>query len=563
MKKSNIFVVLALSTILLIPFANIAKAQTPSYVGVNEGEVYTWKVDLEVDGIDEVMDNIGTLLDDIQDLIATLDLHGYENLTIPETMENISSTILNSILPSGWEGLNITDLLEAFISDFISDANSTMFSSNIPGKWGSLNLTTFADYIVNGLNDTLPASWEVEPIPNLIKIALNHFNSSLLFGIVPDGWEGFTIGELINQIILDQVPEAYESFMLHTLLNEILKENIPNELQLLSIEDILSSVIPASISSINVSSVLAMLEYIIPPGMASVNMSVLFHEVLLNVSSSLPPQFIGVNMSTILSGLIDQLITNYSTMLVGFLPTNFDTLTIKELADFLITQAISGWDTNVIPGWESSKAALALIPFLGFRVEITDIGTEVEAYPGGPSGVPINMTFFGSLDTNNWTDLADLTDLFGEDAGGLMTSQEDTSIDVTSIISMLLFNFTAYHSSYIVDPTSYSDPVRAFGEQGLLTGGLIVANNYDWLTVDTSFTIPVGINPNGFEGSAEWNSDGVLSLFSLDANGVNVITLSFLGSSDEIPGFEVGIILVLAPITILGLIYYMKKKDRI
>ncbi len=90
MKKSNIFVVLALSTILLVPFANIAKGQTPSYVGVNEGEVYTWKVDLEVDGIDEVMDNIGTLLDDVQDNIATLDLHGYENLNISETMKNIS-----------------------------------------------------------------------------------------------------------------------------------------------------------------------------------------------------------------------------------------------------------------------------------------------------------------------------------------------------------------------------------------------------------------------------------------------------------------------------------------
>ena len=179
MKKSNIFVVLALSTILLIPFANIAKAQTPSYVGVNEGEVYTWKVDFDVDGIDEVMDNIGTLLDDLQDYIATLDLHGYENLTIPETMENISSTILSNVLPSGWEGLNITDLLEAFISDFISDANSTMFSSKIPVNWGALNLSTFADYIVDGLNNTLPAGWDVDPIPHLIQLALSHFNSSL------------------------------------------------------------------------------------------------------------------------------------------------------------------------------------------------------------------------------------------------------------------------------------------------------------------------------------------------------------------------------------------------
>ena len=161
---------------------------------------------------------------------------------------------------------------------------------------------------------------------------------------------------------------------------------------------------------------------------------------------------------------------------------------------------------------------------------------------------------------NNLTDLGDLTVFFGDDEDIPMTSQ----VEFINYSSMLLFNFTAYYSSYIVDPSSYSDPTRALAEQGLLTGGLIVANNYDWQTVNTSFTFPVGINPNGFEGSAEWNSDGVLSHLSLDANGVNAITISFFeGINEEIPGYEVGIILILAPITILSLIYYMKKKDRI
>ncbi|MHA2006858.1 MAG: hypothetical protein ACXABO_04205 [Promethearchaeota archaeon] len=560
MKKSNIFVVLAISTILLIPLSNVARAQPPSYVGVNEGDVYTWKVDLDVDGLDEVMNNIGTLLNDIDGYISTLDLGGYEDLTIPETLENISSTILSKVLPSGWESLNITELLEAFIHEFIPEANSTMFSWKIPGDWESLNISTFMGYVVDGLNNTLPAGWEDDPVPDLIKLAVSHFNDSLLFGIVPDGWEGLTIRGMINQILLEQAPKAHESFMLHMMLNEMLKNALPSGMEVLSMEELLSSVMPSDGSPINMSYILDTINYGTPPQFASLNMSDFIHELTLNISGMLPPQYMGIDTSTMLSGLIDQLMVNVSMMLVpSVFPTGFEFLSIQELADYLITQAKSSWNTAVLPGWTAQKAFLVAIPSLGFRVEITHIGPEEEAYPGGPSGVPIEMTFFISLDMNNWTELGDL---FGDTTEGLMMALPAVPGD-TTWTNMLMSNFTAYYSSYIVDPSSFSAQHRALAEQGLLTGGLFVANNYDWQTINTSFTIPIGVNPNGFEVSSEWNSNGVLTRLSLDANGINAVTISLFGAEEEIPGYEVAIILALAPITVLGLIYYMKKKNRI
>ena len=79
MKKSKILVVIVFSVLLLIPFGSFTRAQPSTYVGVNEGDVYTWKVDVDVDGVDELVTNVGVLLDDIQTyfLAGGLDLGGY------------------------------------------------------------------------------------------------------------------------------------------------------------------------------------------------------------------------------------------------------------------------------------------------------------------------------------------------------------------------------------------------------------------------------------------------------------------------------------------------------
>ena len=553
MKKLRILVVLAISTLLLIPFGSFTRAQPSSYVGVQEGDVYTWKIDLDVDGIDELMTNVDTLLDDLQLYVADLDLGGYEDLTIPETLENISSTVLNNVFPGGWEDLNVTELLTAFIGEFMMSANATMFSGNIPEDWDSLNISELMNYAVDGLNNMLPAGWEEQPVPHLITLAISTLNASLLFGYIPDGWESFTIRGLINQMLLENVPELYESFMLHMSLNDIIDQQIPTGMDLLPIEDILLTVLPSNITSMNMSSLQGMLTYSLPPGMPSANISDIINFLMTNLSGSLPEQYVGEDMSTILNNLIDEVMGNITVLLVPevFSP-GFEDDTIQELVTFLVGQLINQWDTVILPQWTANKALLTTIPSVGFRIQIESIGTEIEAYVGGPRGVPIGMSLFISLDFKNWTSI---TELFG--ATSLLTASLDDDPFA------LLGNLTAYYSTYIVNPATYSSETRAFGEQSSLSYGLIMANNYNWETLKTNFSIPIGSDPDGIFGSAEWNAVGVLKSAFLEANGVEVVRISLLGEDDEIPGYEVAIILALTPITIIGLIYFLKKKNRI
>ena len=552
MKKLRILVVLAISTLLLIPFGSFTRAQPSTYVGVQAGDVYTWKIDLDADGIDELMDNIDTLLDDLQLYVADLDLGGYEALTIPETMENISSRVLNNVFPGGWEDLNVTELLTAFIGEFMIGANTTMFAGNIPEDWDSLNITEFMEYAFDGLNDTLPAGWEDSLIPPLIPLAISTLNASLLYGYVPDGWDGFTIRGLINQMLLENVPEIYESFMLHMLLNEIIDLNIPSGYDLLPIEDIILDVLPSNITSINITYIQSMLAYRLPPGLGSANMSDIINFLMTNISGSLPVQYVGEDMSTILNNLIDQVMVNVSVAVVDFLPVGFEDLTIQELATFLVGQLNTQWDTVIFPQWTANKALLTTIPSVGFRIQIESIGTEIEAYVGGPRGVPIGMSLFISLDFKNWTSI---TELFGS-TSLLMYSQVDDPL-------ALLGNLTTYYATYIVNPATYSSETRAFGEQSSLSYGLIMANNYNWETLKTNFSIPIGSDPDGIFGSAEWNTVGVLKSAFLEANGMEAVRIALYSEEDEIPGYEVAIVLALTPITIIGLIIFLKKKIRI
>ena len=553
MKKSKTLLVIVYSVLLLIPFGTFTRAQPLSYVGVQEDDIYTWKVDLDVDGIDELMTNVEVLLDDIQAyfLAGGLDLGGYEDMTIIDIMDNITTTVMDEVFPGGWETLNVTELLEVFIGNFIQDANSTMFGGNIPDNWGSLNVTTFADYVVDGLDATLPAGWDVNPIPELIKSAINTFNNSLLFGFVPDGWEGLTVGGLLEGLILPNFPEMYESFILHVNLNQ-LNDQLTTLLGTATLEDMISSAIPLEAMNYNVSFVLDMLNYSLPPQYQSVNMSTLINILLYNVTSELPSEYMGTDMSNIIGHLTDEVMENITALYVPeVLPVGFQDLPLKNLLNERIVELINQWDTVVVPQWTATKVLLTTIPSVGFRIQVISIGTEIEAYVGGPRGVPIELEFFVSVDFKNWTSI---NELFGS-SSSLMYSQLNPL--------SLLGNLSDYYASYIVNPATYSSETRAFGEQGCLSGGLIIANNYNLESMKTNFSIQISGDPNGIFGSAEWNTVGVLREAYIEANGVEVVRIALYNEEDEIPGYEVAIVLALTPITITGLIYFLKKKNRI
>ncbi|KKM06950.1 hypothetical protein LCGC14_1738830 [marine sediment metagenome] len=562
MKKLNITGIILLSTLLLIPFGNIAKAQPSTYVGVEEGTTYTWKISLKVAGLDELVDNFGILLEDIETSIAANDFWGFESLTIPETLSHIASGLANRTFPSGWEAMNISALIGNFIVDFVSKANSTMLSGNIPNNWKSLNFTTFMDYLVDGLNATLPTGWEDNPIPELLKLVALGFNNSIALGIIPTGWEDLTVKELFDQVLLQNTPKIRESFILHVLFNEVLVGEMPSSMSSSSIGDIFFDILPSNVTSLNISTLVLMmisgLNFSMPLGWESWDMETFINNQSGFVNPLLPPGYAAHNMTTLMNLFIDEMIFANLTMMFppGILPPGlgFGNTTIRVLADTLIGELRAQWATMVVPNWNAQKSIIALLPSLGIRLRVDTIGTEVEAYPGGPRGVPIEMTGSFSLDMNNWTDIADIMG-----GTGLITAQTSDPFDnMGSYIS----NFTYYYSSYILDPSTYSNASRAFFEQSLLTGGLMVAKNYNWEDIVTHFSIPIGADPNGIEGSSEWNVNGLLNSATLKANGVTAVTIELFGATDEIPGFEVGLIVTLIPLTIIGIVYRMKKKIR-
>jgi hypothetical protein len=565
MKKLKSIGIIFLSTLLLIPFGGFAKAQTSTYVGVQEGETYTWQITLNIDGLDELIENIDILLDDLESSIAANDFGGYENSTIPEMINTKASNILNKTFPSGWEAMNISTLIEAFIVDFVSKANSTMLSGEIPANWQTLNFSTFMDYLVDGLNATLPSGWEDDPLPELLKLAVFGFNNSLLLGIIPTGWEDLTVKELFDQILLENTPRIRESFILHVFFNEALAGQLPPGMSGLSAGEILSSLIPSTGGTLNISTfvegIISSINSTMPVGWESWDMATFINNQSNSVNPLLPPGYDALNMTTLIEQFIDEMMFGNLNMMLppGILPPGmgFGNTTIRVLADTLIGQLNSQWTTTVMGNWTLQKSIISVLPPLGIRYRVDNIGAEVEAYPGGPRGVPINMTGFFSMDMQNWTKIGEMMDLTG--GSGLLTAAPPPPEE---LVDTFISNFTYYYSSYIVNPATYTNASRAFLEQSMLTSGLIVAKNYNWGDIKTSFSIPIAGDPNGIELSSEWNVNGLLSSATLKANGVTAVKIELFVTTEEIPGFEVGIIVALIPMTIIGIVFYMKKKTR-
>jgi len=78
MKKNKILGILLLTILFLLPFGNYANAQVPDYVGVEEGEQYTWNVEVNFEFVDDLLDNVRDVIVDLQ---TNLDLDGLELLS--------------------------------------------------------------------------------------------------------------------------------------------------------------------------------------------------------------------------------------------------------------------------------------------------------------------------------------------------------------------------------------------------------------------------------------------------------------------------------------------------
>jgi len=132
MRKNKFFAILLVPLLFLLPFGNFAKAQVPSYVGIAEEGDYTWKAEANFAGVNQLLGNVRDVLVEQQENLPSLDLFGLEDLTIDEIIAQIADVYLSHILPVGWQGLNISTLIEETIEDYIETFNSTILSGMIP-----------------------------------------------------------------------------------------------------------------------------------------------------------------------------------------------------------------------------------------------------------------------------------------------------------------------------------------------------------------------------------------------------------------------------------------------
>lgn len=553
MRKNRLLVILLIPILFLLPFGNYGKAQIPSYVGVGEGEQYTWKAEVKFEGVDDFLDNIRDVLVDLKTNLPSLDLFGLESLTLADLYKQIAVVFFSNILPVGWEGLNISTLIKLTIEDYIVKFNSTILSGMIPSNWQALNFSDFYYLVFDGLNATLPSGWEDNPLPELYKMAINELNSTIFYGLIPAGWEDMTLGELLEALMMKYAPVMWESFVFQMMLETVMTLGIPPKFlddTLSELIDQLVGLLPPEITSLNATALFDQMFFGLNqsmPGIESENMTTVIDFLAVMVNDSLPMGYGELSMTELLDLGIDEL-------MVLMLPPELYGLTILEILDLGFTEAINFFDTQILPGWDETylmlQAAGLLSYEVGLRVIINSIGTEIESYPGGPRGVPIDMNVSVSLDFENWMDLS----MYG----------------ISSLNPLIIFSLLVYFGMpltlppLIVNPSTYSIVETALMDQFMLTSTLIVANNYDWTSIPTDLTIPTTGNPDSIEMSATWNNKGVLQKAEVKADGTVVASISLIGAAEEpIPGYEILIILGFTSIALIAIIFHLKRKNNI
>ncbi len=568
MKKVTLLTLFMVCTLFFLPFGRFSVAQSNGYVGVQEGSEYEWRININIDGLDNVVQNVEGLLTEIQSRISDYDFFGFGTMTIPEVMENISYTLLSSLLPSGWETLNISELLDETLDHFITNFNSTFLSGEIPDNWQSLNYSTFVDAMINGLNETLPVGWEDQPIPFMLNLALSELNDTLLMGILPSGWYDMTLQEFFETLLIESFPSATESFLTYLMMDQLLSTAymmLPPGADTYTIGEFLPLMIPSEIWNANLSYMLDGLWYMInstsPSGWDSLPISNYIDTLAdyLNYSlTSIDPSLEGATALEILEWGIDMgLYYMNQSMPTGMFPTDWMTMTIQELLNYELEQAKTLWTTMVLPEWESLMSTVETMggfpSTIGVKIAIDQINPEIESTLGGQRATPIDMTLFISVDMETWTSLDDLF----SGSGSLSLSDSNST---TTIIMQTLLNFTT--NGYIVDPSTYSDQKIALLDQVVFTQGLIVANNYNWETITTEATIATTGHPEAIEVSANWNTIGLLNQASLSSDGVVAVSINLVTAGGEIPGYEIATLLVVFPLTVIGIIYYIRKRDK-
>jgi hypothetical protein len=597
MKKIKIVGYVLVSIFLFVCSGNFIVAQESSYVGISEGEEYIWDLGLNKDGVYSLKNDCITLINDTIESISTTDLGDYTNLNASEAIllayddyvNMINNLFAPGLIPDDWKMLNISAFMENSIDKSVETFNATILSGAIPDEWKSDSIVNFFDHVIDGLNktipgfedyslseileliintiddtfsiDVLPVGWEDMTISSLIELYMGNIfdfiNTTLLPGMVPLNWLYMDLPDLVQnmfpilpQTLIDQIENMTSGYDIFSIfesyaqsLNYSLGGLIPGDWDELSIPELVFPIIFQGYQDYNLSYTLdaffEALNSTVPFDLYSVDMSYLINMTISNFATMVPPDQRSIPINDLLKEQVSAMLYAINSTYSSYFPENWMSLSIDELRSYYISQAQLMFNQFLVQVDTYLYQFELLGGFQKFSLKaiIDHIGDELELIPGGPKGVPINVTFQIKVEMSDWTNLTDLIGL----------------------------NIFQYYQMYVLDPTTFPIDEGALIEQFLSTGSLFIGKGYDWSGIDTNYVYNVPDVNKDITFDMNWNSKGVLDHIRLDYNDQEVAAIELQTTTTEpeiIPGYP---LLVFSGILLLsiGIIVTSIKKKHI
>ncbi len=243
------------------------------------------------------------------------------------------------------------------------------------------------------------------------------------------------------------------------------------------------------------------------------------------------------------------------------------------------------------PSWVGVNAGDSFTwKITGYRDSILTLATDL----GFSSEIPSNITTLVGAQEEVQIEVTVLS------ITDLMTSNGMDYVNVSCSLSLVIPGTTTIEDAmefgnlivkYV--PTNYTGQLMNLGELELdsmetIIGALFIPTDINWVEFIAEVNVlmnmisgvPSGITLEGLtngvrvtyaedppmdevEATITYNSDGVLSNVEIKYGGALLLTIALVGGDAEIPSYEVSIILTTTLISSIGIIYYVKKKNRL
>jgi len=561
-------------------------------LGLNKEGVNSLINDSEI-FVQELLDNLLTI-----DLGAYTDLNASEAILLgyEESFELINNIFPPGLIPDDWKTVNISTFMENLVDRVVETFNSSFLSGTIPYDWRSESIVTFFDHVIEGLNksipgfdnftvgevlvnvinlindnvpyDLLPEGWEDMTISNFIEISLgkpfDFINTTILPGMIPSDWLHMDLAPLLHNIfpilpqwLIDQFAvsyEYYDEFSIFTMIemsfNSSMGGFLPGDWEDYTIPELMFPFLFQGYEDYNVSFVLdeffEALNSTSPFDLYSVDMNYLINMTIYSMTNGLPIEQQSMPTIDFLREQINMMLIAFNSTYnpeppepaIGPFPDDWMSLTIDNLRAYYIDQTRILFEQLMVQVESYLEQFELLGGFDKFSLKaiIDHIGDEIELIPGGPKGVPINITIEIKVPMSDWVNLTE----------------------------MLEIDIFQYYQIYILDPTTFSVDTGALIEQFLSTAGLFIGKGYDWSGIVKEYEFPGPGSDRFLNFDMDWNTKGVLDHIRLEYDGQEVASIKLQTTPTE-PGIISGYnLLIFTGITLfsMGLLIKSIKKRK-